>query len=707
MIHDATETSLYRQAFNPLRGLTVQRVVALLENSMQGYYADLTWLYSFIERRDDVVFALTERRLGALRACNWLIELNPEANESPEMLRIAEEQRDALKKHYGKIVNLREAWTWLGTATFRQFAHLEKHWENRGGELIVRRLEPVEQWFFCRNIPSLEWLYNANAMQTNRGDPIAPENWIVRERNGSIGELAATRFVMKSMAGKDWGAYTATFGIPNVGIEVGPEAAPSQAEYERLRTTVLNNFVSNGRYIMPPHCKLVTGPEAPSADHVPFDKFIAWIDTALVLAGTGGKLTMLTDSTGIGQGATGAHQDAFDEIADAEGMEIAEVIDRQHGHQVLERLFPGQPILAHLAIRRNRPVSKKEGAEVLTNLRKAGWEPDEVEAEKLVDMPLTRVQPVDDGEEKRALNRDYERHPAGDEHGGEFAPKGGGTTTQGMSDVKRDAKEKAWKMSDGKDVPEHVKNLGIPPAWTDVRVSTDPNADLLAIGRDSKGRVQRIYSDSFEARSAAAKFARNKELIEKEGEIVRQNRKNWTADDVKTRDNAHALSLVHHTGIRPGSDAETGAAVKAYGATTLEGRHVHVAGDDVRLKFTGKKGVALDIPVHDPEIKSMLKARKASAGDAGRLFDISDSDLRDYTHTMDGGGFKTKDFRTLRGTNEAYKHVQGLPRAANQKEYEKTVKGIAKKVSEVLGNTPTIALKSYINPHVWESIKPL
>lgn len=707
MIHDATETSLYRQAFNPLRSLTVSRVVNLLDLAMQGYYADLTWLYSFIERRDDVVFALKERRLGALRSCAWLVELKPEANESPEMLRLAEEQRDALKAEYGAIENLRDAWTWLGMATFRQFAHLEKHWDRRGNDMIVRRLEPVPQWFLCRQIPTLDWLYNANATQTNRGDPIDVANWIVREREGSIGELAATRFVMKSMACKDWGAFTAQFGIPNVGIEVGPEAAPSQAEYERLRATVLNNFVSNGRFIMPPHCKLVTGPVAPNADHVPFGAFIEWIDKALVLAGTGGKLTMLTEATGIGQGATQAHQDSFDEIADAEGMEIAEAIDRQHGHHVLARLFPGQPVLANLAIRRNKPVSKKEGADVLASLKSAGWDADETDAEKLVDMPLTRM--TAPPPEVATLNRNDRHRPAGTPEGGQFAPKDEAEPgVKGeMAEVRRDEKAKKWTHVDGGKVPEHVEKLGIPPAWTDVRVSTDPDADLLAIGKDSKGRVQRIYSDSFEARSAAAKFARNKELIAKEAEIFRQNKANWKSDKPGIRDNAHALSLVHHTGIRPGSDAETGGAVKAYGATTLEGRHVHVDGDEVRLKFTGKKGVALDIPVHDPEIKAMLKARKVSAGESGRLFDISDSNLRDYTHTMDGGGFKPKDFRTLRGTNEAAKHVTGLKRAANLKEYEKTVRGIAKKVSEVLGNTPAIALKSYINPHVWESIKPI
>ncbi len=394
-MHESMTASLYRQSLNPLRSLTIARAVTLLDLAMQGYYADLTWLYSFIERRDDVVLALKTRRISALRACEWSVELTPEVSQDPEAKAMAHRQRDFLKSEYGSIDNLRQAWCWLGMATFRAFAHLEKHWAMRDGKMIVKHLEPVQQWFLCREMPDLSWRYNANATQTNRGDKIESDNWIVREQEGSIGELACTRYIVKNMGIKDWATYAATFGIPNMGVEIGPDAAADQGTFELLRTTILNNFVSNGRYILPPHCKLVTGPEA--SDNIPFETLIKYLDTALVLAGTGGKLTMLTDATGIGQGSTGAHQDAFDEIADAEGMEIAEVLDEQHGRPALQRQFPGEPVLVRLAIRRNRPVSKEEGVKVLTGLKSAGWDVEEADAEKLVDMPLAkREEPAKD-----------------------------------------------------------------------------------------------------------------------------------------------------------------------------------------------------------------------------------------------------------------------------------------------------------------------
>jgi len=54
-----------------------------------------------------------------------------------------------LRDQYDRVENLREAVAFLASATFRGFAHVEKHYAE-GGRGIVR-LEPVEQWFWCRS----------------------------------------------------------------------------------------------------------------------------------------------------------------------------------------------------------------------------------------------------------------------------------------------------------------------------------------------------------------------------------------------------------------------------------------------------------------------------------------------------------------------------------------------------------------------------
>lgn len=259
-------------------------------------------------------------------------------------------------------------------------------------------------------------------------------------------------------------------------------------------------------------------------------------------------------------------------------------------------------------------------------------------------------------------------------------------------------------MLDGSDLPEHIAKLKIPPAWRKVRIASDPNAELLAKGVDEKGRVQSIYSDAHWARVAAVKFARVQELIAKRDQIISENNVNRTSDKQNVRENADVMALILATGIRPGSERDTGAEKQAYGATTLQGRHVVQADDEVRLRFIGKKGVSLDIPVFDKEVADMLLARKKAVGDSGNLFATSAGNLLKYSHTLDGGNFKTKDFRTLTGTMTAIQEIgRAKERPQTMNDYKRMVKEVAKAVATKLGNTPTVALQSYIDPSVFSA----
>lgn len=299
---------------------------------------------------------------------------------------------------------------------------------------------------------------------------------------------------------------------------------------------------------------------------------------------------------------------------------------------------------------------------------------------------------------------------------GKFATKGGGggETPKGTSATSARAhlqptetKDGARVGAGGKALPAHIAKLKIPPAWTDVTYSDDAKAALQATGIDAKGRRQWVYSDAHAMKAAAEKFARISELNKKYEDVMAQNDKARKSKDAKTRDAADAMRLIMTTGIRPGSDADTKADKKAYGATTLTKDHVHV--DDngrVSLRFTGKKGVALDIPITDAQTALLLKRRVSAAGSDGKLFpNIDRKSLLEHSHSLDGGGFKTKDFRTLLGTRTAATEIEKAPMPKTEKEYKAAVKAVATTVAKVLGNTPTVALQSYISPIVFANWK--
>ncbi|MCR4340786.1 MAG: phage minor head protein [Gemmatimonadaceae bacterium] len=242
---------------------------------------------------------------------------------------------------------------------------------------------------------------------------------------------------------------------------------------------------------------------------------------------------------------------------------------------------------------------------------------------------------------------------------------------------------------------EDLKRLKVPPAWTDVRVATDPNAKLQVIGHDAKGRAQYRYSAEHTAAASRAKFER----IRKFEKDLPKFLPRIQADAKTGVEEAAALKLIHRTGLRVGSDRDTLAKVKAYGASTLRAEHVTINGSQIKLLFTGKKGTTINRVIDDKELADMLAPRVARGG---RLFATDDKRIRDYLHGASGKKYTPKDFRTRVGTQEGLAAVRSMPAPKTQAEYNRARREVGKHVSVVLGNTPTVALESYVDPRVFQ-----
>lgn len=333
--------------------------------------------------------------------------------------------------------------------------------------------------------------------------------------------------------------------------------------------------------------------------------------------------------------------------------------------------------------------------------------------------------------ESLAISLAESRDDSGHEHkgsgpgGGQFVSKGGGgrTTQPKIKQSPQDSEKTPKKLpatrgemqiatrtgkgkdakvvlADGKDAPSHIKPSMVPPNWTDVQVSLDRHADLQVTGRDAKGRPKAVYRDEFHMRIAAVKFARVQEGLTKADSMAAQNEANRS--DPKLKENADCVWLMMEQATRPGSDSDTGGKVKAYGATTLEGRHVVKAEDGVRLRFVGKEGVFHDHLIRNKDLADMLLERSKAAGENGKLFETNYAKVVDYTkEKLDGGAFTPKDFRTIRATKMAIATVNEMPVPTTEKQYKIAVRSVATKISGVLGNRPAQALESYIAPEVF------
>jgi DNA topoisomerase I len=241
----------------------------------------------------------------------------------------------------------------------------------------------------------------------------------------------------------------------------------------------------------------------------------------------------------------------------------------------------------------------------------------------------------------------------------------------------------------------------VPPGWRDVWMTTDAQSPLQAVGRDTKGRQVYLYSAEHMGLAAAAKYARLRAFGKAYPSLLKRIKR-----DMPTSEAALALYLITQTGFRIGSNAETRAAVKAFGASTLKCAQVGVDGDSISFDFTGKKGVRVNKTIKDKFLADSIAGR-CRAGPDKRIFDTTDDAIRAYLSAISGSrGFTVKDFRTYLGTLAAFRKINSMPVPANSGETKRYKREVGKTVAKELGNTPAIALNSYVSPEVfcaWES----
>jgi phage gp29-like protein len=369
------QTSLnWRVQFNPLRGLTLPQLVAMLEEGERGNYARLQWLYRYIEKRNPTLRAVWQRRQAALTRLDWDIRVRADAGGAANPRSLAARQAALLRGAYERLDNLREAVSFLALADFRGYAHLERHLDARGNTL---RLEPVPQWFWARLGPSSPWQYNAFARPglPSPGDPVLdPARFIYREVDAPIDEIAAIAHVRQSLSQKDWDGFVETYGLPPLFLELPPDIP---AEREQEFQAQAEAIIGDARGTMPNGTKLHTV-DAGARGQNPFAEHLRYQDELIVLAATGGKLTVLAEP-GTGTLAGSAHQQAFSEIAEATAGAVSEIFQHQFDRPLLEKHFPGQPQLAYFELAAARSLDPADVIAQALALAKAGYEIDPAE----------------------------------------------------------------------------------------------------------------------------------------------------------------------------------------------------------------------------------------------------------------------------------------------------------------------------------------
>lgn len=354
-------SNFWRDNYNPLRGLTIARLLALFEQAERGAFSEIQLTLRKAEKRFPILKGFVEKLLSSIEELDGKVRVKEQLPEgaTPAM---AEAQRKFLQARYDLLQNFKSSVAQIALADVRGYAVLQKHrFQGGTNDGAVRELYWLEPWCWARDGFYGDFYYNENSQfgvglgscsatlgEDNRiGSRAMPrEEFVVREAESPLYEIALIAFVGWLMGRKDYAAFTEIFGLPNC-IVIMPANVPPGKELEYKITA---EKAAKGISGAMPNGTDVKFPTSQVRGSAPFEDFCGAQEKDLVLAGTGGVLTMISQPTGIGKGASEEHDAAWQKIAIQKARRVNEALQRDFDLPELAAEFPGQPVCVYFSL---------------------------------------------------------------------------------------------------------------------------------------------------------------------------------------------------------------------------------------------------------------------------------------------------------------------------------------------------------------------
>jgi DNA topoisomerase I len=260
------------------------------------------------------------------------------------------------------------------------------------------------------------------------------------------------------------------------------------------------------------------------------------------------------------------------------------------------------------------------------------------------------------------------------------------------------------RISDADEIAR-LNRIALPPAYRDAWYAPRPDAHLLAVGFDARGRKQYRYHPDFRQEREARKF----ELCAPFGRALPGLRARIAKDLTlrrlsRERALASVLALLDTGAIRVGNECYV-RDNKSYGATTLRNRHARIEGRLLRLRFRGKSGKLQEIACTDTALVRCVRKMQdlpgqrlfQYIGEDGSVVPVDSADVNEYLRETMGQEFTARNFRTWHASALAFGLLVDSP--------DVPLKTMLSEVSQRLGNTPAIVRKSYIHPAITAAAK--
>lgn len=275
----AKMASLHQEfADHPARGITPQKLHALLTSAEQGDLTAQSDLFDDMEERDSHIFAEMGKRKRALLTLEWRVEAPPDASAAEKS------QAEFAQARLTMMADLEDVILDALTAIGHGFSCLELTWGKLDGELLPEKIEHRPQSWFTLDRATRTQL-RLRGMGSMDGEPLNPFGWIVHQHKSRSGYLARAGlyralvwpFLFKNYASRDLAEFLEIYGLP---LRLGKYPANATSDERR---TLLNAVVNIGHAAagIIPEGMLIEFTEAAKGSHEPHMAMIEWCERSV------------------------------------------------------------------------------------------------------------------------------------------------------------------------------------------------------------------------------------------------------------------------------------------------------------------------------------------------------------------------------------------------------------------------------------------
>jgi phage gp29-like protein len=274
----AKMASLHQEfAEHPSRGITPQKLYALLANAEQGDLVAQSDLFDDMEERDTHIFAEMSKRKRAMLTLEWRVDPPPDASaQEKQLAEYAEQSLEAM-------ADMEDVFLDALSAIGHGFACLELTWARTSGEYMPAKIEHRPQaWFTLDRATRSQINLRDNSLD---GAPLQPFGWIVHQHKSRSGYLARSGlyralvwpFLFRNYASRDLAEFLEIYGLP---LRLGKYPQNATADERR---TLLNAVVNIGHAAagIIPEGMLIEFQEAAKGSHEPHMAMIEWCERSV------------------------------------------------------------------------------------------------------------------------------------------------------------------------------------------------------------------------------------------------------------------------------------------------------------------------------------------------------------------------------------------------------------------------------------------